>query len=108
MKMPSTKQVNKPLDIASNTDVNSTLASRQSSHGDFIQNSIVMQSLKDICRNSPNWNNLPPHMKEAIDMNCHKLGRILSGDPNFVDHWHDIGGYVKLVENILTIGKSHP
>lgn len=85
-----------------------TLATRASSHGDFIENGRVMQHLKAICRNAPNRVNLEEYQKEAIDMICHKLGRILCGDPNFVDHWHDISGYATLVENILTTGKSHP
>lgn len=92
-----------------------TLATRASSHGDFIENGAYMQGFKTMCRNAPNWiairpdaTILQPFQKEAIDMICHKLGRILCGDPNFVDHWHDIAGYATLVENILTTGKSHP
>ena len=88
--------------------ISSTLSQRQSSHGDFTENSLIIQLLKDICRDGKNWKTLAPPQQEAIDMICHKLGRILTGDPDFVDHWHDIGGYAKLVENILTTGKSHP
>ena len=89
------------------TDVQETLNTRQNMHGDFQDNGEVMQALKDVCRSSLNWEKLRPYQKEAIDMNCHKLGRILSGDPNYVDHWHDIAGYATLVENILTTGNSH-
>lgn len=87
-----------------------TLATRASSHGDFIENGEIMQDLKVVCRAAPNWKKfeLKAYQKEAIDMICHKLGRILCGDPNFVDHWHDIAGYATLVENVLTTGKSHP
>ncbi len=85
-----------------------TLATRASSHGDFIENGQVMQDLKYVCRYGPNYPAMVRYQEEAIDMICHKLGRILCGDPNFVDHWHDIAGYATLVENILTTGKSHP
>jgi len=27
-----------------------------------------------------------------------KIARILNGDPNLIDNWHDIAGYAKLVE----------
>jgi hypothetical protein len=27
-----------------------------------------------------------------------KITRILTGDPNYTDNWHDIAGYAKLVE----------
>ena len=31
----------------------------------------------------------------------HKIGRIVNGDPNYADSWHDIAGYAKLVEDRL-------
>lgn len=89
------------------SNIQSTLNTRESSHGSFIDNSRVRQFLKMECRDTKNWHNLKPHQREAIDMICHKLGRILTGDPNYVDHWHDIAGYATLVENILTTGSSH-
>lgn len=98
----------KPLDTSTSLDVNSTLSTRGNSHGDFIQNGRVMQSLKDLIRTGPSYQQLTPYQREAVDMICHKLGRIVCGDPNFIDHWHDICGYSQLVENILTTGKSHP
>ena len=30
-------------------------------------------------------------------MNAQKVGRILNGDPNWSDSWHDIAGYAQLV-----------
>lgn len=46
-----------------------------------------------------------PDQREALDMIFHKIGRIVCGDPNYADSWHDIAGYAKLVENRLN-GKS--
>jgi hypothetical protein len=41
-------------------------------------------------------------MKESVDMICHKIARIVNGgQPQEIDHWHDIAGYAKLVEDIL-------
>lgn len=34
-------------------------------------------------------------------MIAHKLGRIINGDPNYSDSWHDIAGYAKLVADRL-------
>jgi len=34
-------------------------------------------------------------------MVAHKLGRIVNGDPNYVDSWTDIIGYTRLVEKRL-------
>ena len=83
-------------------DVQGTIAIREQSHGDFEVNTVTMQRLKFICRDSSNWMMMPAYQREAIEMICHKLGRILCGNSNFTDHWHDIAGYATLVENILS------
>lgn len=90
------------------TDVNETLNSRQSTHGNFVTNGLIMQTLKNDMRLlGVNWDKLGPHQAEALEMIQHKIGRILSGNPNEPDHWHDIAGYATLVENILRTGHSH-
>ena len=38
---------------------------------------------------------------EAINMICHKLGRIANGDPTYDDSWRDIAGYAMLVVRYL-------
>jgi len=40
--------------------------------------------------------------KEALEMTAHKIGRILNGDAEYKDSWHDIIGYIRLVE--VTLG----
>ena len=47
------------------------------------------------------WSALAPHQKESLEMIQHKIARILNGDPNYSDSWHDISGYATLVENML-------
>lgn len=44
---------------------------------------------------------LAPDQKEALDMICHKIGRIINGDPNYADSWVDIAGYAQLVADRL-------
>jgi hypothetical protein len=39
--------------------------------------------------------------RESLDMIAHKIARILNGNPNVHDHWHDIAGYATLVANDL-------
>ena len=42
-------------------------------------------------------------------MIAHKIGRILAGDPNHIDHWLDIAGYATLVAKELEAhGKKDP
>jgi hypothetical protein len=50
---------------------------------------------------APNWESLPIDMKQALDVIADKIARILVGDPNYLDNWHDIQGYAKLVEDRL-------
>jgi hypothetical protein len=69
------------------------VADRQTTHGEFVENTVTMQALKDVMRATPNWNLLRPWQKEALEMNAHKIGRILHGDPNYLDHWEDMSGY---------------
>lgn len=44
---------------------------------------------------------LCPDQAEALQMICHKIGRIVNGDPNYADNWVDIAGYAKLVADRL-------
>lgn len=39
--------------------------------------------------------------REAVDLICTKLSRILSGGNSHIDNWHDIAGYATLAEQEL-------
>ena len=39
--------------------------------------------------------------QEALDMIFHKIGRIVAGDPNYADSWHNITRYTTLIEKRL-------
>lgn len=89
--------------------IQDTLNQRAKTHGSFIDNGFIMQTLKGVMRNhGKNWSNLPLEQREALEMIQHKIGRILSGDSTEPDHWRDIAGYASLIENILVTGQSHP
>jgi hypothetical protein len=78
-------------------DVDAILNERATTHGDFRDHARVTQRLKGIMTCSPNWQKLSFEQREALDMIQHKIGRILSGNPDHEDHWDDIAGYAKLV-----------
>ena len=82
-------------------NIDKILAERGSRYGEFDEHAKITQNLKRAMENSPNWHKLPDYMKEALEMNAHKIGRILNGDPFYVDSWTDVVGYAKLVEDIL-------
>jgi hypothetical protein len=82
-------------------DIDATLAERGSRYGSFVAHADITQRLKDEMRDSANWKKLNPDQKECLEMIAHKVGRILNGDPNYHDSWHDIVGYAKLVADRL-------
>ena len=78
------------------------LAERGQRYGDFDKHADITQSLKKAMASTPGWQRLAPDQREALEMNAHKIGRILNGDPSYADSWEDIAGYAKLVANRLT------
>lgn len=67
----------------------------------FATHARITQNIKLAMNDSPNWKDLEPDQREALEMVAHKIGRILNGDPNYVDSWLDIEGYVALVRKRL-------
>ena len=86
-------------------DINTTLSERGLRYGCFTEHARITQNIKAAMVDSPNWKELTPNMKEALEMIAHKAGRILNGDPFYHDSWHDIVGYTKLVADEL-LGES--
>ena len=75
------------------------LNEREKTHGKFGEVARVSRELKDsfgIVQLT-----LPPIHREALDMICTKMARIVCGDHNEHDHWRDIVGYAQLVLNNL-------
>lgn len=72
------------------------LANRQKTHGNFLENANLSQSIKDVMRSSINWEKLTDMQKESLEMIALKISRILSGDKDFRDHWDDVVGYARL------------
>lgn len=85
------------------TDINATLAARGSRYGSFEDNANASQRIKCLLKDIATEQETPLTMlhAEALDNFAQKLSRILCGDPNYTDNWHDIAGYATLVENQL-------
>jgi len=82
-------------------DITETLAERGPRHGRFTEHAMYTQQLKFILHSSPKWEGMAYDLRESLEMIVHKIGRILAGDPTFSDHWHDIAGYAKLIDDRL-------
>lgn len=89
--------------IESNVEQSSivkTLAERQSTYGDFSKVAEMTQGLLFVM-SQYGYSDMPDTHKESIHMIASKLARIVNGDNNHLDSWHDIGGYSKLIENLI-------
>jgi len=82
--------------------VESTLVERDKRYGGFINNASIAQRIKAVMHSASNWYEMSYDKREALEMIASKIGRMLSGDPEYVDNWHDIAGYATLVEQRLT------
>jgi hypothetical protein len=99
-------EVSRPIvnpEITVETNVDSVLDERAKDYGKFIEGAEIMQMLKRLVHNYIEDRGTPLafDQREAIDMIIHKLGRIINGNPDKVDHWVDIAGYATLVADRL-------
>lgn len=79
------------------------LKERGSRYGRFEDNARVSQELSRIVRNEQELRTkrgqLPMtwYEMEALEMICHKIARVVSGnDTSYADNWDDIAGYAQL------------
>lgn len=95
-----------------NQDIQQTLNQRGSTHGPAKVQFYLTQVLKESMRGRPRrmasssvnaeiikmWEGLDPVAQEALDTIMMKAARIICGQADFHDHWHDIQGYSKIGE----------
>lgn len=86
---------------AKNHDIAQTLQDRGARYGEFPEHARITQNIKRAMLDSPNWGALSDDKREALEMIAHKIGRVLNGDPDYHDSWHDMVGYAKLVADEL-------
>lgn len=84
--------------------VQETLNARGERYGDFTDNARISQQLKQLimCESDgklrEGYRRCNFVQREALEMIAQKIARILNGNPNYKDNWHDIQGYARLAE----------
>lgn len=81
--------------------IDKVLTERGNRYGAFKDGANIMQQLKTVMRSTDGWERLTDSQKEALEMIQHKIGRVLNGDPTYVDSWTDICGFSQLIVNEL-------
>lgn len=89
--------------MSDQANVARTLNERGARYGDFTDHARIAQGLQDAMRAEPGWGRMRPVHKQALTVIADKIARILNGDPNYADNWHDIQGYAKLVEDRIAL-----
>lgn len=83
--------------------IEATLAERQAQYGCFEDVAFVTENIMATLSkvHSNGLTDLPHTHRMALYMIASKMARIVNGDFNYRDNWHDIGGYSKLIEDLL-------
>lgn len=83
--------------------VEATLAQRLAQYGDFSGVASLAEALLfeiEQHEDGHAWNSrLNAEHRFALLMIVTKIARIVNGDPNYTDNWHDIAGYARLIED---------
>ena len=87
--------------------IKETLSQRQSQYGSFEDVAMITEQMVDIMRKGY-YEKLAYNQKMALYMICSKMARIVNGNPNHKDSWHDIAGYATLIDNELVSEKDMP
>lgn len=83
--------------------INETLNQRGERYGKFKDVAATTYALQAILREAKGHELMSDDQIIALDMICNKMARIVNGDPNYIDNWHDIAGYATLVEQELNV-----
>jgi hypothetical protein len=90
-------------ELIQEADIDQTLDERAQDYGKFKDGAALMQAMKRTLADHARMHNktFADDQWEALEMIVHKIGRIVNGNPDKVDHWVDIAGYAKLIADRL-------
>ena len=82
-------------------NIEETIEIRDARYGGFKNVAHTSHAIKTAMRGSNGWYDLSNDKREALEMVAHKIARILNGNANYRDSWHDCIGYLRLIERDL-------
>lgn len=78
--------------------IEETLTERETRYGSYKNHAMTTQLLKSAVQEHPNYYDMSSDKRESVEMILHKIARIINGNPDYKDNWHDIAGYATLAE----------
>lgn len=82
-------------------NIDKILEARQGTHGHYVEQAILACTILDVFESGKNWRDLNSAQQYALIMIAGKIARILSGNPDEIEHYADISGYATLVVRSL-------
>jgi hypothetical protein len=74
-----------------------TLDEREEEYGEYRELAYLIECIIAVYSLSKNYRKLEPYQRVALYMDAMKTVRILNGNINNIDSWHDKAGYSELV-----------
>lgn len=81
--------------------IKETLSQRQAQYGDFKDVADTTERLFKTIKDGNSFDDFTNDQRMALYMICSKMARIVNGNPNHKDSWHDIAGYATLIDEVL-------
>ena len=81
--------------------IGKTLKKRNDNYGSFKEFSDTCQAFKQLLNSSKNFKDHPAHVREGLEMICHKITRIINGKHDYLDSWVDIEGYARVTREAI-------
>lgn len=88
-------------------DIFDTLNQRGKEYGSLPDLANLLESIISVYESSASYCSLKPYQRVALYMDAMKTARILNGNVNNIDSWHDKSGYAELVVRELRKEQSN-
>jgi len=79
--------------------VEATLADRGTAYGEYTDGAKIAMDLFGVVQATPSYGSMSEDKQYAMFMFCAKMARILNGQSDHADSWHDIAGYATLAHD---------
>ena len=93
--------------MSKTNNLNQILTERGDRYGRFVDHAKISQELKRLIYRQldARKQDLDDDQLEALEMICHKVARIINGDPDYSDSWRDVAGSRRALVSTIPAGR---